>query len=243
MCEGACGCANSSSNPQDLSIDSSSVSVTSPINVDREISQSDQAAIASSSTGETNERQEDDFSVSKDAVVKLLGSKLTKLSHHSASSTATSSPCETVRCSSRKSFDSCYTKISIISACDKLQDEFEIVSEAASSVGCITNPSTVASTPNNMPQNIIGKRGQFGKRRYSSCDLDSLYEGIQILDSYLARRDLNISHGSQQSVTVTLFGTPKHGSACDQIASSRQTRRKRCMHARIWRSSEDASLN
>nr|XP_012225023.1 PREDICTED: uncharacterized protein LOC105673750 isoform X1 [Linepithema humile] len=245
-CEGACGCANNSSNPQDLPIDSSSISVT-PISIDdREVPQSDRTAIASSSTGKTDEYQEEDFSVSKNAIVKLFDSKSTKPSHHSANSTATSSPSQTLRRSSREpSHDSCVTKISTISACsyDKLQDEFEIVSEVASSVGCTTNPSTAANTPSNVPKNIIDKRGRFGSQRYSSCDLDSLYEGIQILDSYLARRSLNIGHGSQQSVTVMLFGTPEHGSTRDRVASSQQTRKKRCMHARIWHSSEDASMN
>lgn len=195
-------------------------------------SECDQTVIVSSSVRKINGHQEENFSVSKSAIVKLLGSKLTKSSQRSTNLIAALSP---LHCSPKKfSRDSCLGKISTISnSHDKLQDDFEIMSEAASSVGCIS-PRTIVNTPKSINE-------REGHRRYSSCDLDSLYEGIKILDSYLACRSPNVNHEHRQSVTMILFGTPKHGSTCNRIASSHQTRREKYMRARTWHSSEDAS--
>lgn len=238
-CEGACGCAISCSN---LPVGNLSTSVTSV--EDREIPESecDQMAIVSSSTRKIDGHQEEEFSVTKSAIVKLLSSKLTRSSNRSTTLTAALSPCNTLHRSSKKfSRDS---KISTInSSCDKLQDDFEIVSEAVSSVEC-TSPRTMANTPNDTPKSISGAQERPCDRRHSSCDLDSLYEGIKILDSYLARRNLKVGHEHRHSmVTMILFGTPEHGSTCNLIASSQQTRRERYMRTRTWRSSEDASSN
>lgn len=168
---------------------------------------------------------------------------------HSANSTAASSPCGTLHHSCRRfSRDSCITKISTISPCssyDKLQDDFEIVSEAASSLGGTTNSSTMANTPSGTPKSVISQRsGQSGNSQpgHISCDLDSLYKSIKILDSYLARRNINVSHGHRQSVAVMLFGTPEHGPTRHSVVASRQTRERR-VRTRIWRSNEDASSN
>ncbi|KAK1124600.1 hypothetical protein K0M31_005975 [Melipona bicolor] len=63
------------------------------------------------------------------------------------------------------------------------------------------------------PVSIGSSRGNVeGCRRYSSCDLESLCEGIRILNELLARRGLAVAHGRKQSVTVMLYGTPRHGS-------------------------------
>lgn len=216
---------------------------------DRQIpkSEHDQAAIMSSSARKIDGYQEEDFSVSKSAIIKLLGSKLMKPSHYSTNLTAILSPCDTLHCSSKKfSRDSCINKnLTLSNSCDKLQDDFEIVSEVTSSVGCI-DPRTMANTPSDMPKNVIqSHRGRHTNRRHSSCDLNSLYEGIKILDSYLARRSSNVINEHRQSATVILFGTPNHGPTCNLIASSQQTRRERYRRARrrTWRSSEDASSN
>lgn len=197
---------------------------------------------ANITTNKTDEYQEqENSSAAKTVILKLLSSKLMKPSYHSADSTAVSSPCDTICRSSRNfSHDSCTTRISTISTCnsyEKLQDEFEIVSEVASSGGCATNPSTIANTPSNTPKNVIGRRRPCNDRQYPTCDLDSLYEGIKILDTYLARRSINVDH-KRRSVTVMLFGTPEHGLTRDRL-SQPPTRRRR-MHARIWHSSEDA---
>ncbi|XP_011874047.1 PREDICTED: uncharacterized protein LOC105565445 isoform X2 [Vollenhovia emeryi] len=232
-CEGACGCAISCSN---LPVGNQSASVTSV--EDREIPECNQTAIVSSSARKIDGHQEEDFPLSKRAIVKLLGSKLTKSSHHSTNLTAALSPCGTLRCSSKFFRDSCVNTTS--NSYDKLQDDFNIVSEATSGVGCIGSRTTV-NTPSGTPKNINGYHGHCCARRHSSCDLDSLYEGVRVLDSYLARRSPNIGHEHRQSVTMILFGTPKHGSTCNLIALSRQTRRERYMRARTWRSSEDAS--
>ncbi|KAL6264656.1 hypothetical protein P5V15_004756 [Pogonomyrmex californicus] len=232
-CEGACGCTISRTNLQDLSNTSTSAT---PLSIDdREMPESecDQTAVTS-----TIGHQEEDFFISKSATVRVLGSKLTKPLHHSANSTAISSPCNTLRYSSRKfSRDNCVGKNSTISTCnsyDKLQDDFEIVSETASSNG---SPRTMMNTPSETPKSIVRRRRRSDRRSFS-CDLDSLYEGIKILDLYLARKSPNIDHGHRQSVAVILFGTPKHEFARNQTASSQQTRRERYMRARIWRSED-----
>ncbi|XP_072745453.1 uncharacterized protein Culd isoform X2 [Anoplolepis gracilipes] len=238
-CEGACGCSNVQEHSARLSTS------TTPVSDDCELERG-QMIIASSSAGKIDAHQEEDFSVSKNTIVRLLGSKLTKPPNHSANSTAASSPCGTLHHSCRKfSRDSCIAKISTISTCssyDKLQD-FEIVSEPPSSLGYATNCSTPSDTPKNGVDEQRGRRN--GRPGRNSCDLDSLYEGTKILDSYLARRNINrpFGHGQRHSVAVMLFGTPEHGSTRHPIVSSRQTARERRARARIWRSSEDASLN
>lgn len=204
--------------------------------------------MATTSEKRTDEyRQTEDSFVSKNVIVRLLGNKLAKpLSYQgaSASSTTTSSlrgtPCRKLSACSR---DSCHTRVSVVSACssyEKLRDEFEIVSEAAS-VACTPSPgATMANTPNDTLRSVLGRRAS--QRRYASCDLDSLYESIRVLDSYLARRNLNVAQGHRQSVAVMLFGTPKHGTAHHPAGSSQRMTRKlrQSMRARIWRSSEDA---
>lgn len=241
-CEGACGCAISSSLPVNSNL---SIFLRSVEDYKILESECDQTAIVSSSARKINGHHEEDFSVSKNAIVKLLGSKLTKSSHRSTNLIAALSPGDTLRCSSTKfSRDNYLSKISTMSnSCDKLQDDFEIVSEAASNIGCIS-PRTMANTPNDTPKRHINehKRRQCN-RRYSSCDLDSLYEGIKILDSYLACKGPNVNHEHRQSITMILFGTPKHESTCNRITPSQQTRRERYMRARTWRSSEDTLSN
>jgi len=243
-CEGACGCAISCSNLQDPSVGNLSISLISieDCQVLESEHDDDQTAIVSSSARKIDGHQEEDFSVSKSAIVKLLGSKLMKSSHHSTNLTAALSPCNTLCCSSKNfSHDNCVNKNSTINnSYDKLQDDFEIVSEAISSVG----PRIMTNTPSDIPKSVTqGYREHHSDWRYSSCDLDNLYEGIKILDSYLARKNSNIGYEHQQSVTMILFGTPKHGSTCNLIATSQQTKRERYMRTRTWRSSEDASSN
>lgn len=234
-CEGACGCVINRSSVRDNSASNLSTSAT-PISDDCELER-DKMMIASSSAGKIDEHQEEDFSVSKSTIVRLLGSKLKP---SSANSTAASSPSGTLHHSCRKfSRDNCITKISTMSTCssyDKLQDDFEIVSEAAS--------TTNSNTPSDTPKIVVNRYGRCnGRSRHTSCDLDSLYEGIKILDSYLARRNINVGHGHRQSVAVMLFGTPEHGSVHHPAASSRQTAREKYVRARTWRSSEDAASN
>ncbi|KYN01842.1 Cubilin, partial [Cyphomyrmex costatus] len=245
-CEGACGCAISCSNLQDLLVGNLSTSV---INENCQMSESerDQIAIVSSLVRKIDEHQEEDFFVSKSAIVKHLGSKLSKPFYHSTNLTATLSPCDTLYCSSKKfSYGSCINTISTINnCCDKLQDNFEMVSEATSSVECIS-PRTIANTPNDTPKSIsciTQNHRLHSNRQHSSCNIDSLYEGIKILDSYLARKNFNINHEHRHSVTVILFGTPKHRPTRNLIASSEQTRRERYIRTRTWRSNEDVPSN
>ena len=68
----------------------------------------------------------------------------------------------------------------------------------------------------------IGSSRSVEQRRYSSCDLESLYEGIRILDELLVRRGLAVAHGRKQSVTVMLFGTPRHGATTRRRSASEE---------------------
>ncbi|XP_043270085.1 uncharacterized protein Culd isoform X2 [Venturia canescens] len=130
--------------------------------------------------------------------------------------------------------DSRMTALSFVSSThsnERLHDDFEIVSEKASILGD-ENSSTLASSPIGtpkfcgiLPSSNNGHNGEHlnsrRKRRprsrnrrasirYSSCDIDSLHESIQTLDTFLARRGLNVNQTGSQSVAVMLFGTPEH---------------------------------
>lgn len=257
-CEGACGCAN------DLGLASTSDQIQE---FERNISDENEGEMGEAFESIPDNREileedehlkipkrgeDEESSYSKNSIIRLLGGRSGKLQGNGSTnaSTAASTPYGSFRGSSRKysvcSKDSHATKISTISSCnsyEKLQDEFEIVSEAASII-CHTNPSTLANTPSETPRRMEGQRRR--SRRYSSCDLESLYEGIRVLDGFLLRRGgLPATHGRKQSVTaVMLFGTPEHG-------AYRLRRDRNFDHegvrirgaARIWRSSEDTLSN
>lgn len=162
--------------------------------------------------------------------------------------------------------DSHVTKISMISSShssERLNDEFEIVSESASILGT-TNPSTPIGTPrffgSSLNSRQHGRRppsssGRHRRRRpslpYSSCDLESLYESIQALDNFLVRRGMSINQARNQSVAVMLFGTPEHTRT--YISSARSSSSAYPQEAneatgfingsKSWRSSDDAFSN
>ncbi|XP_017760351.1 PREDICTED: uncharacterized protein LOC108550935 isoform X1 [Eufriesea mexicana] len=146
---------------------------------------------------------------SKSTVVKLLGARAGKWQIGSgestvASTTTSSTPCSTFRRSVRK-FSVCprdgyFGRASVIrsiSSYEKLSNgEFE------------GSRKTLHASD---PVSIGPYDERLAYRRYSSCDVETLYEGIKILDGFLARRGLTVSHSRKQSVTVMLFGTPEHG--------------------------------
>ncbi|KOC62591.1 Neuropilin and tolloid-like protein 1 [Habropoda laboriosa] len=130
-------------------------------------------------------------------------------------STASSTPCGTLRRSVRKfsvcSREACFgrtsTSIRSISSYEKLSNgEFDVGRNSLHA----SDPSTIGT---------CGERR--GYRRYSSCDVESLCEGIRILDGFLARRGLAVAHTRKQSVTVMLFGTPAHGAICGGLEEER----------------------
>ncbi|XP_043594819.1 uncharacterized protein LOC122573023 isoform X2 [Bombus pyrosoma] len=142
-------------------------------------------------------------------IVKLLGARMGKWQNGSAgstvASTASSTPCGTFGKSMRKlpvcsrdGYLGRTSTIGSISSYEKLcNGEFEE-----------SRMNLHASDPVSIGSSYRERRGY---RRYSSCDLQSLYEGMRILDGFLARRGLAVAHTRKQSVTVMLFGTPEHG--------------------------------
>lgn len=193
---------------------------------------------------EEEEEAEENRCISKSAIVRLLGTKLaTKSSsfYRSASTTATSSPLSDSsprRCpdeSSARTRAGCAAIGARSGSYGRLRDEFEIVSEAASVATC---SSTTANTPCDTPRRARVHRERSGEERAglntSCCDLDSLHEGVRILDSYLARRGLDRGPPDRgrerRSAAMTLFGTPWRRSGKSRARLS----------ARVWRSSEDA---
>ncbi|KAK2584190.1 hypothetical protein KPH14_006617 [Odynerus spinipes] len=234
-CEGACGCANNrSASNENATNDSQQELQVTTIEQDKKVNEVegvDQMDGAVGTEGKRKREREEEESSPKNAIIRLLG---------------LSTPCGTMGRSFRKvsvcSRDSYATKISTISVCnsyEKLQDEFEFVTEATSVLGT-TNPSTMANTPISTPKFINLQRRR--ARRYSSCDLDSLYEGIKVLDSYLARRGRSTQGHRRSTVAVMLFGTPEH--AGRRIAGvSRSAEGTIRARARVYRSTDDTLSN
>ncbi|XP_012282727.1 uncharacterized protein LOC105700960 isoform X2 [Orussus abietinus] len=178
---------------------------------------------------------------SKSSIIKLLGSSRNSTSPRRTGTavSASSTPPGTLGRSCRNSFrkvsvrsrDSCVSRISNITGSnsyEKLQDEFEIISETAS---VFTGPSTLANTPIDTPK-ITSRNRSLSLRRYSNSDMDSLYEGIRILDTFLARRGNGVS-ARNQSVAVMVFGTPEHRARASCCETTPCVDKKR-----VWRSSD-----
>ncbi|XP_033221378.1 uncharacterized protein LOC117175714 isoform X2 [Belonocnema kinseyi] len=136
------------------------------------------------------------------------------------------------------SYDSYATKISALSTSssyERLHDDFDIVSEACSVISLNTRMNTPISTPR-----IIKKRhmplAKPSSSRHTNCDIESLYEGIRIFDSFLAKNGMNSVNSSKNLSIVTLFGTPRYSKKRVPKArdSEHELERKRC-----WRSTGD----
>ncbi|XP_046816816.1 uncharacterized protein LOC124423292 isoform X1 [Vespa crabro] len=239
-CEGACGCANNQSALiNEITIKQNEEELEVPMNEEFEQT-ADESGM--------NRNKEEELS-HKSAIIRLLGSSCSRHSRSSSISnvnTTSSTPSGTLGRSFRKvsvcSRDSYATKISTISvcnSCEKLHDEFQFISEAASVIGA-TNPSTMANTPSGTPKIINLQRRR--ARRYSSCDLDSFYESIKFLDSYLAHRGKSNQCRRQSTVAVMLFGTPEHsGRRLTRISRSAEGTIR--THTRICRSNDDTLFN
>lgn len=142
-------------------------------------------------------------------IVKLLGARMGKWQNGSAgstvASTASSTPCATFGRSMRKlpicSRDGYLGRTSTIGSISSYEKLCNGELEESRMNLHASDPVSIGSS----------YRERRGYRRYSSCDLQSLYEGMRILDGFLARRGLAVAHARKQSVTVMLFGTPEHG--------------------------------
>ncbi|KAI4502147.1 hypothetical protein M0802_002829 [Mischocyttarus mexicanus] len=250
-CEGACGCANNQTVliNESTTIDQSQEEIQVPLNEEFEQVSNESGRKMIKETGEEG-------SSPKTAIIRLLSSSCSRHSRSSsisnvnstAISTAASTPCGTLGRSFRKvsvcSRDSYATKISTISvcnSCEKLHDEFQFISEAASVIGA-TNPSTMANTPSSTPKIINLQRRRV--RRYSSCDLESFYESIKVLDSYLAHKGTSSSNQArrQSTIAVMLFGTPEH-SRRRLTGISRSADGTIRTRTRIWSSNDDTLFN
>ncbi|XP_034175661.2 CUB and LDLa domain isoform X1 [Osmia lignaria lignaria] len=246
-CEGACGCATEAR-------------VTTPVRpvrrlfAERNVAEEEhrrenyrnieEREVQAEEKEETEE--EESCSRSRSAIIRLLGGKAGRWQSGNGSptvaSTASSTPCGgTLRRSasrfpvcSRDNYIGRMSTIGSTSSYEKLSNrEFDVEFELGRERGSMraSDPAAVGSTRCDQR-----RRG----RRYSSCDLDSLCEGIKALDGFLARRGLTMTHGRKQSVTVMLFGTPDHGTIRRRAAGEVETGRQ---IARVSRFSLDAVSN
>lgn len=217
VCEGACGCAISVEDRMLLEL-------IPPV----------------------DEPRNDLPSAKKNAIIKLLG-RSTSISRstgntnlNSSTVSMSSTPISTLerpmsqpnpRSPSTCSKESCVTGISALSSKysnDEPQYEFDIVSETTS-IGRLT----VANTPDaRLPSRA---------RRYSSCDLESFYQGMNILDSFLTARGIPILKKRNQSVeTLCHVGSEyffNNGSSLGGFSKNRNNSARR-----IWRSTDDALI-
>lgn len=210
-CEGACGCATVI--PADF--EGSEIRARKGKEEKEEEEQAEQEQEQEEEDEEEEEEEEERGGLdrARSTIVKLL--KRQNLGGNSGGSSAastSSTPCGTFRRSMRK-LSVCArdrylgrtsaTVGSMVGSYEKLSNgELETAIRRHLHA---SDPATIDSWP---------ERGGVGGnyRRYSSCDLESLYEGIRILDGFLARRGLTVSHPRRKkSVTVMLFGTPEHG--------------------------------
>ncbi|XP_031783637.1 uncharacterized protein LOC100679837 isoform X2 [Nasonia vitripennis] len=260
-CEGACGCASSGSalllnNPEDSSSESRALVIRRNSIDDSPCAKSRIIRLLAGSRSSNNSRSSAIAATSLDSVPGSI-------------STNCSTPCGTFGrschqtrskgCIPRKlsicSRDSSGTKVTNIStygSFERLPDDFDIVSETTSILG----PGTLANTPKATPNRFMEQIAA-GTRHYSTYDLDSLYESIRVLDSFLAQRGASsVGRADEKSgarkkrswpMAVMLFGTPKHrkssgsedGSSRSSSILSRRDSRDGTTRIRVWRSTDD----
>lgn len=201
-CEGACGCATNNSDLRNRLIDNLLSPMTMQTNNDdcEETpglkSDEIESFLVRKRTDEHRHEEKEEFVINKNAIVRLLGSKLTKPSRPGVNLTSTSSPFDTL-CSLTKTFsirsaEDRVTKLAAIGKCrsyEKLQNETKITTEATKIVRETVSSDMIINTPNITPKFILSQRDRGRTRRHSSCDLDSLYKDIKVPDSYLAQRN------------------------------------------------------
>ncbi|XP_036138889.1 uncharacterized protein LOC105836066 [Monomorium pharaonis] len=124
--------------------------------------------------------QEDNFSISRSTIIKLWGSKLAKPSHHNTNLTVALSSCNTWRRSSKK-FSHVLVRSRSVTVLTNYKMILRFLSEVASNTEC-TIPRKMSNTLSNTSKSVIGYREYYNDRRYFSCDLDSIYGSIKVLD-------------------------------------------------------------
>ncbi|XP_053983352.1 uncharacterized protein LOC128878824 isoform X2 [Hylaeus volcanicus] len=234
-CEGACGCATvrrSLSIRERREIDVARFWPFRRVSIEQDDQETEKDE---SSERQAVEEQEEEPSRTKSAIVRLLGARAGRWQCGSGCSTTSSTPCGTLRRSPRKftvcSRDSHIGRISPMGSTasyEKLNNcDFDV---ARNKLLHVSDPSLISS-------NAQGRRA----RRYSSCDLEGLYEGIRVLDGVLTRRGLAMTHGRKQSVTIMLFGTPDHGAMRRRAMADTENRAHETL--RVSRYSLDAISN
>ncbi|XP_076167168.1 CUB and LDLa domain isoform X2 [Ptiloglossa arizonensis] len=201
-CEGACGCATVRR--------SLSIKERHPLNPDRlrpfrgpSVEQEERCNDPEEDEEEDDEeteKYEKQPSRTRNAIVRLLGARTGRWQCNSGGSTTASTPCDTLRrkfsVCSRDTYIEGLSSIGSTSSYEKLNnDELKVTRKTLLHV---SDPM------------IDSLANQQRVRRYSSCELSGLYEGIKVLDGVLARQSMAMRHGRRQSVTIMLFGTPKH---------------------------------
>ncbi|XP_012154412.2 CUB and LDLa domain isoform X1 [Megachile rotundata] len=245
-CEGACGCATvRAASPEEQTNSPARPFRRSYIErTEREEKgQSSRNATEETEKKEEEKEEEESCARSVSAIIRLFGARAGRRQTGSGPSTATSTPCSgTLRRPASKfpvySRDNYISRMSSgsTSSYEKLNNrEFELELELERD-RC-TRRSMRASDPTAVGASRCERRRG---RRYSSCDLESLCEGIKVLDGFLARRGLTMAHGRKQSVTVMLFGTPEHGTIRRRMAGEEEPARQ---IGRVSRFSLDAISN
>ncbi|XP_033342685.2 CUB and LDLa domain isoform X1 [Megalopta genalis] len=196
-CEGACGCATIRDRhwPQLRHVSRN----------ERE-PEPDQLTKSVPTAAAERDQDESDFHRSKNAIIRLLGTTAGKWQCGSANSTTASSPCGTfkrpVRMLSVRSRDGYAGRLGGIGS----TNSYEKLSNVDFDIGR-RNLLNVSD-----PTMIDANNQRVHARRYSSCDIQSLCEGIRALDGVLGHGSYTaVARSRNQSVTIMLFGTPRHG--------------------------------
>ncbi|XP_046586287.1 uncharacterized protein LOC107219690 isoform X1 [Neodiprion lecontei] len=196
-----------------------------------------------------------DFSTTRNAIIKLLGSSNGTTSSertnlNSTTVSKSSTPNSTLgraaglpglRSPSICSKDSFITRISTLSSkysSDEPHYEFDIVSEVTS-IGAMTNLNTVANTPNCTPRITSPVSSRVGN--HITCDMESLYESVKILDSFLLARGIPILQSRNHS-TETLHHVGSEYGTCGNGASGESSNRN-VTASRVWRSTDDTLIS
>ncbi|XP_017880021.1 uncharacterized protein LOC108624916 isoform X2 [Ceratina calcarata] len=216
-CEGACGCAtvqrSSSFRERRISrlwparCPSVEQYLTDKLNAEKDRREQETKRKVTEEEDETEEEEDETSSFkSRSTIVRLLGARKRQHSGSGGSmaSTTTSTPRGTLRRSVRKfsvyTRDGCFRRTSSSASAIRSISSYEKLNNSEFERGNLhaSDPAMIA----------YGQR-RVCARSYASCDLESLYESIKILDGFLARKGL-VPHNRKQSVTVMLFGTPEH---------------------------------
>ncbi|XP_076670052.1 CUB and LDLa domain isoform X2 [Andrena cerasifolii] len=204
-CEGACVCAIAARSPvADAERKRDGVPLR-PIGVlpNKQVAGNAEEEQEKRKDGEGGEDPEQSCCRSRSTIVRLLGARTGRLQSGSGGSGGPTTTTLTRKFSvhPRDGHVGKVPRIGSTNSYEKLSnDELEITRKTV----------LYASDPTSIDSGDQRRRVR-GVRRYSSCDLGNLCEGVTVLDGLLVRKGVAVAHGRKQSVTVMLFGTPAHG--------------------------------